>query len=124
MPTEVHPNPLHIIKSRKQLFSTQLGKTTTIEHVIDTGEATPIVVPLRPIPFHFAEKVHNQLQEMAQDGIIQPSNSPWCVPAIYVLKDNREIRIRVDFVQLIRAIQYPRLKTHSKNWLVNMLSPR
>ena len=67
---------------------------------MDTGEASPIKVPPRPIPFHFAEKVHKQLQEMAQDGIIQPSNSPWCAPAIYVPKDSGEIRICVDFVQL------------------------
>ena len=58
MPTGIHPDLLHIINSHQQLFSTQLGKTTTIEHVIDTGEASPIKVPPRPIPFHFAEKVH------------------------------------------------------------------
>ena len=69
MPEDVHPDLVHIINNHKQLFSTQLGKTTTIEHVIDTGEATPIKVPPRPIPFHFAERVHTQLQEMAKDGI-------------------------------------------------------
>ena len=37
---------------------------------------------------------------MAQEGIIRPSNSPWCAPAVYVPKSNGEIRICVDFVQL------------------------
>ena len=102
MPKDVHPDLIHIINDHKQLFSTQLGKTTTIEHVIDTGEAAPIKVSPRPIPFHFTERVHAQLQEMAKDGIIQPSNSPWCAPAVYVPKENGEIRICVDFVQLNR----------------------
>ena len=39
---------------------------------------------------------------MAQEGIIRPSNNPWCAPAVYVLKSNGEIRICVDFMQLNR----------------------
>ena len=81
MPEDVHPDLVHLINNYKQLFSTQLRKTTTMEHVIDTGEAAPIKVPPCPIPFHYTERAHNQLQEMAKNGIIQPSNSPWCAPA-------------------------------------------
>ena len=44
--------------------------------------------------------MHTQLQEMANAGIIQPSNSPWCAPAVYVPKANGEVRICVDFIQL------------------------
>ena len=102
MPKDVHPDLIHIINDHKQLFLTQLRKATTIEHVIDTGEAALIKVPPRPIPFYFTERVHAQLQEMAKDGIIHPSNNPWCAPAVYVPKENGEIRICVDFVQLNR----------------------
>ena len=100
MPEDVHPDLVHLINNYKQLFSTQLGKTTTMEHVIDTGEAAPIKVPPCPIPFHYAKRAHNQLQlqEMAKNGIVQPSNSPWCALAVYVPKENGEICICVDFV--------------------------
>ena len=37
---------------------------------------------------------------MADAGIIQLSNSPWCAPAVYVPKANGEVCICVDFVQL------------------------
>ena len=40
---------------------------------------------------------------MAKNGIIQPSNSPWCAPAVYVPNENGEIRICVDYVQLNRV---------------------
>jgi len=37
---------------------------------------------------------------MAQEGIIRPSNSPWCAPTVYVRKSNGELSICIDFVQL------------------------
>ena len=100
MPTEVHPDLHNVIENHKLLFSQHLGKTTITTHIIDTGDAAPVKVPPRPIPFHYAERVHNQLQEMARDGIIHPSNSPWCAPAVYIPKSNGELRFCVDFVQL------------------------
>ena len=103
MPADVHPALTSVLQEFKSLFSRELGKTNTTEHTIDTSEALPIKVPPRPIPFHYAERVHHQLQEMAQEGIIQPSTSPWCAPAVYVPKPSGEIRICVDYVQLNRV---------------------
>lgn len=40
---------------------------------------------------------------MASEGIIRPSSSPWCAPAVYVPKTNGELRICVDYVQLNRV---------------------
>ena len=102
LPDDVHPDLKQVIDDYKLLFTQQLGKTTVAEHFIDTGNATPVKVPPRPIPFHYAERVSQQLEDMAKEGIIRPSNSPWCAPAVYVPKSNGEIRICVDFVQLNR----------------------
>ena len=78
MPKDVHPSLLPVLEEFKELFSQQLGKTNVTEHTIDTGDARPIKVPPRQIPFHFADKVQAQLEDMAREGIIRPSNSPWC----------------------------------------------
>ena len=78
--------------------------------MIETGNAQPVRVPPRPIPFHYADHVHNQLREMESAGVIRPSDSPWCAPAVYVPKNNGEIRICVDYVQLnkvTRRDSYP-----------------
>ena len=93
-----HPALGPVLKEHELLFRTQLGRTNIAEHVIDTGEASPVKVPPRPVPFHYKERA--QLQEMARDGIIRRSISPWRFPAVYVPKENGEIRICVDFVQL------------------------
>ena len=103
MPTDYHPSLKQLLKEHSMIFRKTLGKTLAAQHIIDTGNSQPVKVPPRPIPFHFADRVHKQLQEMADEGIIQPSNSPWCAPAVYVPKPNGEIRICVDFVQLNRV---------------------
>ena len=93
MPTDIHTPTLHEFKS---LCSCELGRTNITQHIINTGNALPIELPLRPIPLHCAERVHQQLQEMAKEGIIQSITSPWCAPAVYVPKPTGEIRICVD----------------------------
>jgi len=62
----------------------------------------PVKVPPHPIPFHYVEKVHGQLWEMAQEGIIRPkNNSPWCSPADFFPKSNGEIHICIDLFNWI-----------------------
>ena len=100
MPTKYHPALGSVLQEYQKLFKTQLGQTHITEHVIDTGDASPVKVPPRPIPFHYQDRVYAQLQDMAREGIIRPSSSPWSAPAVYVPKSNGEVRICVDFVQL------------------------
>lgn len=102
-PSDYHSALGPILKEHERLFRLQLGKTHIAEHVIDTGDAPPVKVPPRPIPFQYQDRVQTQLQEMSAAGIIRPSNSPWCAPAVYVAKSNGEIRICVDYVQLNKS---------------------
>ena len=110
MPTDYHPLLESTLQEHRAIFRKKLEHTNVTEHVIETGDALPVKVPARPISFHFKECVHTQLQEMADAGIILPSNSPWCAPAVYVPKANGKVRICVHFVQLNKAT-----KKDSKN---------
>ena len=80
---------------------------TVAKHCIDTGDATAAL----PIPFHYTDRISKHLEDMEKEGIIRPSNSPWCAPAVYMPKSNEEIRILcgfcVDFVQLTKKDSYP-----------------
>ena len=100
MPSDVQPSLTPVLEEFKELSSQQLGKTNVAEHIIDTGDALPIRIPLQQIPFHYMDKVNAQLEDMVKEGIIRPSTSPWCAPAVYVPKSSREIRLCMDFVQL------------------------
>ena len=88
MSIAVHPELRLVVQEFEGLFSKQLGQTKMTKHIIDTGETTPIKVPPREIPFHYADKIHAQLQDMAMEGIIHPSTSPWCTSAAYVPKSS------------------------------------
>ena len=116
MPTDYHPALKQVLQDHAMLFKKDLGHTMVTEHVIETGNALPVKIPACPIPFHYSEHVHKQLQEMAQEGIIRPSNSPWCAPAVYVPKSNGEIRICIDFVQLDEV-------TKKDTWCLELKAP-
>lgn len=55
LPTDVHPELKPVVQEFEELFSKQLGKTNVTKHSIDTGEVTPIKLPPRQIPFHYAD---------------------------------------------------------------------
>jgi len=76
-PDNAHPALHTILDKHKGLFSSQLGRTTVTHHIIDTGDAQPVKVPPRPIPFHLVDQVQRQLKDMVQEGVIRPSSSPW-----------------------------------------------
>ena len=102
LPEITHPAVAQVVEEYKSLFSQQIGQTNITHHFIDTGNAPPVKVQPRPIPFHYVDKVQKQLTDMVNEGIIRPSSSPWCAPAVYVPKPNGDIRICIDFVQLNR----------------------
>jgi len=67
MPADIHPTLLPVLEDFLSVFSVELGCTNITQHVIDTDNAIPTKVPPHPIQFYYAERVHQQLQEMAQE---------------------------------------------------------
>ena len=103
LPEITHPVVAQVVEEYKSLFSQHIGKTNITHHLIDTGDAPPVKVSPHLIPFHYVDKVQKQLTDMVNEGIIRPSSSPWCAPAVCVSKPNRDIRICIDFVHSINT---------------------
>ena len=58
----------------------QLGRTTLVQHVIETGDAAPIKQrPYRTSP-ESKQEIDRQVNGMLERGIIQESVSPWSSP--------------------------------------------
>ena len=70
------------------------GSTALVTMEIDTGDTTPKKQPPRRMPFM---EVARQLKNMQQDGVIQPSNSPWSSPVVMVRKKDGSHRFCVDY---------------------------
>ena len=77
-----------------------LGRTNTLNHQIDTGDAKPIRQPLRRIPPAKRKQTQKLLQEMLEKDIIQPSSSPWASPIVLVQKKDGSQQFCVDYRKL------------------------
>ena len=73
----------------------QLGETSLVQHVIDTGDAMPIKQrPYRASP-RCKQEIDRQVDDMLQKGIIRESVSPTS-PVVLVKKKNGSFRFCVD----------------------------
>ncbi|KAJ8370632.1 hypothetical protein SKAU_G00106600 [Synaphobranchus kaupii] len=70
------------LENFKELFNGRLGKTTSAEHSIDTGNAKPVNLP--PYRTSPAKKklIEEQIDMMLEGGIIEPASGLWAAPAL------------------------------------------
>jgi hypothetical protein len=66
--------------------STDIGCTSRVQHVIETGDARPIKKNPYRIPHTLKPLVDEQIDEMLEKGIIEPSISPWSSSIVLVQK--------------------------------------
>lgn len=76
------------------------GRTTLIQHRIDTGEAQPIRQPPRRLPMAKQQEVKELVDKMLSEGIIEQSSSPWSAPVVLVTKRDGSTRFCVDYRKL------------------------
>ena len=80
--------------------SSELGSTDLVTHSINTGESPPIKQPARRMPFALRHTVEELVQQMLEQGVIEPSHSPWSSPVVLVEKKDGSHRFCVDYRQL------------------------
>ena len=73
------------------LDPSELGVTNVVQHTINIGDSTPICQQAHRIPFALRSKVDN-MTEMLEQSIIQPSQSPWANPIVLVAKKDGTTR--------------------------------
>lgn len=92
---------LNILDEYPDVFSDQPGLCTLIEHEIPvTADFTPRRLRAYKVPDRLKAEVERQLKELAENGFIEPSNSPMASPMVCVLKgpDGKDgVRITIDY---------------------------
>ena len=88
----------------------RLGQTEAFQHEIPTTTLSPINV--RPYPNAWKERqiIQQQVQEMLDLEVIQPSFSPWSAPVVLVKKKDGTWRFCIDYRKLnsvTRKTVYP-----------------
>ena len=82
----------------------QLGRTSLVQHVIDTGDAMPIKQRPYRISPDVKKEIDLQVEEMLEKGIIQESVCPWSSPVVLVKKKGH-IDFVLFFVKLIKSLK-------------------
>jgi len=92
-----------LLESYSDVFSYSefdLGHTNIVSHEINTEQNTPFRQPLRPQPRAYLPVIDNLVNEMQQQGVIEPSQSDWASNIVLVKKKDGTIRFCVDYRQL------------------------
>ena len=78
-----------------------IGRTDYIQHHIRTDPATqPIASKPYRVNYKNREVIEEQVNEMLEKNIIQPSASPWSAPVVLVPKPDGSLRFCVDYRKL------------------------
>jgi len=86
-----------------------IGVTNMATHTIDTGNGRPVRQAMRRHPPAHESAIRQQVDELLQQGIIEPARSPWASNVVMVKKDG-SLRMCVDYRQvnaLTRKDAYP-----------------
>ena len=93
----------NLFEKYKSIFAsspTDLGRTSIVQHSIDTGDAVPIKQRPRRPPRAFMEEEDKIIETQLKAGIIQESTSAWSSPLVYVKKRDGTTRPCVDYRKL------------------------
>ena len=82
------------------VFEHSLGDTTVVRHTINTGDSPPIRQRPRRLPYAYRKETDDQIRDMLDQGVIQPSISPWASPIVLVRKKDGKYRFCVDYRKL------------------------
>ncbi len=84
----------------EDVFQAKPGKTTLAEHRIEVGNEAGVRQPPYRLPQAYKDSVRQEIQEMLEHGIIEPTSSDWALPMVVVRKKDHTIRICVDYRKL------------------------
>nr|GFA37364.1 putative reverse transcriptase domain-containing protein [Tanacetum cinerariifolium] len=95
---------VHIPIEDKTLIIRELPGLPPVRQVEFQIDLIPRAAPIARAPYRLApsemQGLSNQLQELADRGLIHPSTSPWGAPIIFVKKKDESFRMFIDYHKL------------------------
>ncbi len=93
----------NLITEYADIFQTKegpRGKYTKIEHVIRTGDHSPIKCRPYRQPPHVQAEIRKQVNQMLDDGLVRESTSSWSFPVVMIPKPDGSMRFCVNMKPL------------------------
>ena len=105
---------LHLLDEFADVLQDKPGKTTIMEHTIETGTASPMRQHPYRLPHAYRDVVQQKLKEMLAEEIVEPSTSELAAPIVLVKKKDGSFQFCVDYralnsVSQVDAYPMPRI---------------
>ena len=103
--TEVVKDMLRTNVGAISLDNDDVGQVNIVAHEIRllNPDQQPIKIPFRRLTGKIRDGVEEEIRNMYEAGIIEPSNSPWAAQVVPVRKPDGTIRVCVDYRALNKA---------------------
>jgi len=98
--TKTRAKITEIISNYADVFSGLVGRTRLIEHEILLKNQTPIALKPYPYPQAKQDTIDTMIRDMEQQGLVEPSTSPWAAPVVLAKKKRRIPRLCIDYRRL------------------------
>ena len=105
---EQYRHATELLTEFKDMFSKGLydmGRTSLVEHAIETGNSRPARQALRRHPVAHLDEIDRQVDEMLRHDIVEPAASPWASNIVMVRKKDGAYRLCVDY-RALNAVTY------------------
>ena len=76
------------------------GRTGMMQHPIETKDGQAVRLPPYRLPHAYRDTVRKEIDDMLEQGIIEPSTSAWSSPIVLVNKKDGSLRLCVDYRRL------------------------
>lgn len=105
----------------KAIFSAKPGLTTFVEHRIVTEDNAPTRCKLRPVNAKKGEVMDQCLQELLNEGLIEPSTSPSASAPVLVPKKSGGYRLAINYRGLNAKTLVPVYPMPRTDWVLTKL---
>ncbi|GKF84602.1 hypothetical protein Tco_0249500 [Tanacetum coccineum] len=93
-----------VVREFSEVFPKNLPGLPLVRQVEFQIDLIPGAAPVARAPYRLApsemQELSDQLQELADQGFIRPSTSPWGAPVLFVKKKDRSFRMCIDYREL------------------------
>lgn len=93
-----------ILQEYSHVLTEKIGKANNYVHDILLSDQIPVKINPYPMSPPVAKELRKHIQELLDQNIIRPSNSPYSSPAFLIKKPNGGFRMCVDYRQLNKKV--------------------
>jgi len=105
--TDVQKDQLsELLTEFSDVFTDVPKKTNLIQHKVKLTTDKPVYRKPYPIPYALSEKVQQEINDMLNLGIIEPTTSPYAAPIVVLKKKDSSLRVCVDYRELNKITEF------------------